>query len=126
MDSSTFKRFTASVDNIIESLEDADFSGAGKHEMQFPKLLMFIQVVSLKNINIITLCPHADDDEIPEELLLGKHQLGELGSDSSKIKAMGIFNKVREVHCHLGTIIFTIDTYIYNLSKSINSQLHRC
>lgn len=42
-------------------------------------------------------CPRIDDDEIPEELLLGKHQLGELGSDSAKIKAMGIFNKVRGV-----------------------------
>lgn len=36
-----------------------------------------------------------DDDEIPQELLLGKQQLSELGSDSAKIKAMGISNKVR-------------------------------
>uniref|UniRef100_A0A3Q2QX81 Nipped-B protein n=1 Tax=Fundulus heteroclitus TaxID=8078 RepID=A0A3Q2QX81_FUNHE len=35
----------------------------------------------------------AEDDEIPQELLLGKQQLSELGSDSAKIKAMGIFNK---------------------------------
>ncbi|XP_029025412.1 nipped-B-like protein isoform X2 [Betta splendens] len=62
MDSSTFKRFSASVDSILESLEDVDFT--------------------------------ADDDEIPQELLLGKHQLTELGSDSAKIKAMGIFNKL--------------------------------
>lgn len=36
-----------------------------------------------------------DDDEIPQELLLGKHQLNELGSESAKIKAMGIMDKVR-------------------------------
>ncbi|KAJ8262648.1 hypothetical protein COCON_G00151050 [Conger conger] len=60
MDSSTFKRFSASVDNILENLEDMDFTAL------------------------------ADDDEIPQELLLGKHQLSELGSESAKIKAMGI------------------------------------
>ncbi|XP_066568279.1 nipped-B-like protein A isoform X2 [Amia ocellicauda] len=60
MDSSTFKRFSASVDNILENLEDMDFNAL------------------------------ADDDEIPQELLLGKHQLSELGSESAKIKAMGI------------------------------------
>uniref|UniRef100_A0A3B3Q6V8 Nipped-B protein n=1 Tax=Paramormyrops kingsleyae TaxID=1676925 RepID=A0A3B3Q6V8_9TELE len=59
MDSSTFKRFAASVDNILENLEDVDFTAL-------------------------------DDDEIPQELLLGKHQLSELGSESAKIKAMGI------------------------------------
>uniref|UniRef100_A0A8C7H034 Nipped-B protein n=1 Tax=Oncorhynchus kisutch TaxID=8019 RepID=A0A8C7H034_ONCKI len=59
MDSSTFKRFSASVDNILESLEDIDFNAM-------------------------------DDDEIPQELLLGKHQLSELASESAKIKAMGI------------------------------------
>lgn len=37
----------------------------------------------------------ADDDEIPQELLLGKHQLSELGSESAKIKAMGITYRVR-------------------------------
>lgn len=36
----------------------------------------------------------ADDDEIPQELLLGKHQLSELSSESAKIKAMGIMHKV--------------------------------
>ncbi|OXB66698.1 hypothetical protein ASZ78_013089 [Callipepla squamata] len=35
-----------------------------------------------------------DDDEIPQELLLGKHQLNELGSESAKIKAMGIMDKL--------------------------------
>ncbi|KAF6733208.1 Nipped-B-like protein [Oryzias melastigma] len=65
MDSSTFKRFTASMDNILESLEDVDLNGTDD-----------------------------DDDEIPPELLLGKQQLSELSSDSNKIKMMGIFNKV--------------------------------
>ncbi|XP_065107080.1 nipped-B-like protein A isoform X1 [Paramisgurnus dabryanus] len=59
MDSSTFKRFLLSIDNILENLEDVDFT---------------VQ----------------DDDEIPQELLLGKQQLNELGSESAKIKAMGI------------------------------------
>ncbi|KTF94852.1 hypothetical protein cypCar_00024294 [Cyprinus carpio] len=57
MDSSTFKRFSLSIDSILENLEDVDFN---------------------------------DDDEIPQELLLGKQQLNELGSESAKIKAMGI------------------------------------
>ncbi|XP_066843203.1 nipped-B-like protein [Anser cygnoides] len=64
MDSSTFKRFTASMENILENLEDMDFTAFG------------------------------DDDEIPQELLLGKHQLSELGSESAKIKAMGIMDKL--------------------------------
>ncbi|KAM9167617.1 nipped-B-like protein isoform 2-T2 [Mergus octosetaceus] len=64
MDSSTFKRFTASIENILENLEDMDFTALG------------------------------DDDEIPQELLLGKHQLSELGSESAKIKAMGIMDKL--------------------------------
>ncbi|KAG1944007.1 nipped-B-like protein A [Pimephales promelas] len=59
MDSSTFKRFSLSIDNIFENLEDVDFTAQ-------------------------------DDDEIPQELLLGKQQLNELGSESAKIKAMGI------------------------------------
>ncbi|XP_063051762.1 nipped-B-like protein A isoform X2 [Engraulis encrasicolus] len=63
MDSSTFKRFIASLDGILENLEDVDFS---------------IQ----------------DDDEIPQELLLGKEQLSELASESAKIKAMGITCKI--------------------------------
>uniref|UniRef100_A0A8D0GLK0 Nipped-B protein n=1 Tax=Sphenodon punctatus TaxID=8508 RepID=A0A8D0GLK0_SPHPU len=64
MDSSTFKRFTASVENILENLEDMDFTAFG------------------------------DDDEMPQEMLLGKHQLSELGSESAKIKAMGIMDKL--------------------------------
>uniref|UniRef100_A0A3Q1BMG9 Nipped-B protein n=1 Tax=Amphiprion ocellaris TaxID=80972 RepID=A0A3Q1BMG9_AMPOC len=62
MDSSTFKRFASSVDNILETLEDVDLTAA-------------------------------DDDEIPQEILLGTQQLSELGSNSAKLKAMGIFNK---------------------------------
>ncbi|XP_069077311.1 nipped-B-like protein isoform X9 [Pleurodeles waltl] len=64
MDSSTFKRFTASVETILDNLEDVDFSAFG------------------------------DEDEIPPEMLLGKHQLNELGSESAKIKAMGIMDKL--------------------------------
>ncbi|XP_061872617.1 nipped-B-like protein isoform X4 [Colius striatus] len=64
MDSSTFKRFTASIENILENLEDMDFTTFG------------------------------NDDEIPQELILGKHQLSELGSESAKIKAMGIMDKL--------------------------------
>ncbi|XP_024909157.1 nipped-B-like protein A isoform X2 [Cynoglossus semilaevis] len=65
MDSSTFKRFLTSIDNILENLEDVDFTAMA-----------------------------GDDDEIPQELLLGKHQLNELGSESAKIKAMGISNRI--------------------------------
>ncbi|KAM4578135.1 nipped-B-like protein A isoform 3-T3 [Fundulus diaphanus] len=65
MDSSTFKRFLASIDNILENLEDVDFTTMA-----------------------------ADDDEIPQELLLGKHQLNDLGSESAKIKAMSITSKI--------------------------------
>uniref|UniRef100_A0A8C2W9R5 Nipped-B protein n=1 Tax=Cyclopterus lumpus TaxID=8103 RepID=A0A8C2W9R5_CYCLU len=63
MDSSTFKRFLTSIDNILENLEDVDFTAI-------------------------------DDDEIPQEFLLGKHQLSELGSESAKIKAMGISSRL--------------------------------
>uniref|UniRef100_A0A3B4BBY1 Nipped-B protein n=1 Tax=Periophthalmus magnuspinnatus TaxID=409849 RepID=A0A3B4BBY1_9GOBI len=63
MDSSTFKRFLNSIDNILENLEDVDFTAM-------------------------------DDDEIPQELLLGKHQLNELSSESAKIKAMGITGRI--------------------------------
>ncbi|XP_033946379.1 nipped-B-like protein A isoform X3 [Pseudochaenichthys georgianus] len=66
MDSSTFKRFLNSIDNILENLEDVDF----------------------------TAMAEADDDEIPQEFLLGKHQLNELGSESAKIKAMGISGRI--------------------------------
>lgn len=96
MDSSTFKRFTATLDNILENQEDVDLTAAGKHQV-LHKFLTSVEVLSWKiqHDSMITLCPQTDDDEIPEELLLGKHQLSELGSDSAKIKAMGIFNKVK-------------------------------
>ncbi|KAG8456703.1 hypothetical protein GDO86_002475 [Hymenochirus boettgeri] len=64
MDSSTFKRFSSAVETILDNLEDMDFTAFG------------------------------DDEEIPQEMLLGKHQLNELGSESAKIKAMGIMNKI--------------------------------
>lgn len=34
MDSSTFKRFASSVDNILESLEDVDLAATGGYEAQ--------------------------------------------------------------------------------------------
>ncbi|XP_078287021.1 nipped-B-like protein isoform X4 [Rhinoraja longicauda] len=64
MDSSTFKRFMATLENILENLEDMDFTTLG------------------------------DDDELPQELLLGKQQLNELSSESAKIKAMGIMDRL--------------------------------
>lgn len=92
MDSSTFKRFTASLDNILESLEDVDCTAMGK-------LKAFIagEALDLNRTIYLTVCfsvDDDDDDEIPQELMLGKQQLSELSSDSAKIKAMGIFNKV--------------------------------
>uniref|UniRef100_A0A8C2Q1Q9 Nipped-B protein n=1 Tax=Cyprinus carpio TaxID=7962 RepID=A0A8C2Q1Q9_CYPCA len=62
MDSSTFKRFSLSIDNILENLEDVDFNAQ-------------------------------DDDEIPQELLLGKQQLSELSSESRDLgkKSHGLF-----------------------------------
>ncbi|XP_034047622.1 nipped-B-like protein B [Thalassophryne amazonica] len=68
MDSSAFKRFIACLDNILENLEDVELHATDDDD--------------------------DDDGEIPQELLLGKHQLSELGSVSAKIKAMGIFNKL--------------------------------
>ncbi len=44
----------------------------------------------------VDVCLFLDDDEIPQELLLGKQQLNELGSESAKIKAMGITCRVRD------------------------------
>ncbi|XP_032874665.1 nipped-B-like protein isoform X5 [Amblyraja radiata] len=64
LDSSTFKRFMATVENILENLEDMDFTTLG------------------------------EDDELPQELLLGKQQLNELSSESAKIKAMGIMDRL--------------------------------
>lgn len=35
MDSSTFKRFLTSIDNILENLEDVDFTTMGKYLIDF-------------------------------------------------------------------------------------------
>uniref|UniRef100_A0A8C1Z477 Nipped-B protein n=1 Tax=Cyprinus carpio TaxID=7962 RepID=A0A8C1Z477_CYPCA len=48
------------------------------------------EIITLTVIDLM----NADDDEIPQELLLGKHQLSELSSESAKIKAMGIMHKI--------------------------------
>lgn len=97
MDSSTFKRFSASVDNILENLEDIDFTALGT-------LLGWCRMLAVASVSgslkcLVHLCDplpslSADDEEIPQELLLGKHQLAELGSESAKIKAMSISSRV--------------------------------
>lgn len=52
MDSSTFKRFTASMDNILESLEDVDLNETGQQEVYqlFPSLLNMCWIVELRNV----------------------------------------------------------------------------
>lgn len=57
-----------------------------------------------------------DDDEIPQELLLGKHQLNELGSESAKIKAMGIMDKV---HLH-SLYLFLIIQFHHTCKKCVH------
>lgn len=95
MDSSTFKRFLASIDNILENLEDVDFTTMGKYQCWYFDVEI-LNGTSLYFVVIFVLCffSTADDDEIPQEMLLGKHQLNELGSESAKIKAMGISSRV--------------------------------
>lgn len=44
MDSSTFKRFTASIENILDNLEDMDFTAFGKINLQGFLLLLFIHL----------------------------------------------------------------------------------
>lgn len=45
MDSSTFKRFTATLDNILENQEDVDLTAAGKHQV-LHKFLTSVEVLS--------------------------------------------------------------------------------
>lgn len=60
MDSSTFKRFTASIENILDNLEDMDFTAFGKINLQ-GFLLLFIPLclfsyflqITLKNIHYL-------------------------------------------------------------------------
>uniref|UniRef100_A0AAQ4PLU0 Nipped-B protein n=1 Tax=Gasterosteus aculeatus aculeatus TaxID=481459 RepID=A0AAQ4PLU0_GASAC len=85
LDSSTFKRFTANMDSIIESLEDVDLTAA-------------------------------DDDEIPEELLLGKHQLNELGNDSAKIKAMSGYS---DPQCSTKKLVKMLNILEKNIQDSV-------
>ncbi|KAK0139474.1 Nipped-B-like protein [Merluccius polli] len=69
IDSPTFKGFVESMDDILENLEDVDFTARDDDEDE------------------------DDDDEVPQELLLGRDQLSELSSESAKIKAMGITDR---------------------------------
>lgn len=54
----------------------------------------YFELFILPKLTCVWIGFSGDDDEIPQELLLGKHQLNELGSESAKIKAMGIMDKV--------------------------------
>lgn len=49
MDSSTFKRFTASIENILDNLEDMDFTAFGKINLKYiypySKCLTFCQLL---------------------------------------------------------------------------------
>lgn len=47
MDSSTFKRFLTSIDNILENLEDVDFTTMGKYEW-----IWLTQWTLLKSVNL--------------------------------------------------------------------------
>lgn len=51
MDSSTFKRFLTSIDNILENLEDVDFTTMGKYLIGFQTGT----VVDFENLNPSTL-----------------------------------------------------------------------
>lgn len=55
----------------------------------------------------VHVCVLSDDDEIPQELLLGKQQLSELGSESAKIKAMGITCRVSPGPSHTHSVGFS-------------------
>lgn len=91
IDSSTFKRLSSAFDNILENLEDVDLAATGQVQYKYWTF------AEMYNVITSSLCPPTDDDEIPEELLLGKHQLHDLCSASAKIKSMGIFNKVKQM-----------------------------
>uniref|UniRef100_A0A8C1VHT1 Nipped-B protein n=1 Tax=Cyprinus carpio TaxID=7962 RepID=A0A8C1VHT1_CYPCA len=64
-----------------------------KRKSYEPKLTVDGKCAEIITLTVIDLM-NADDDEIPQELLLGKHQLSELSSESAKIKAMGIMHKI--------------------------------
>lgn len=44
MDSSTFKRFTASIENILDNLEDMDFTAFGKINLKHNLLVLCLAV----------------------------------------------------------------------------------
>uniref|UniRef100_A0A672MP10 Nipped-B protein n=1 Tax=Sinocyclocheilus grahami TaxID=75366 RepID=A0A672MP10_SINGR len=76
-----------------------EFFGTRQHDIRCPqsvrkrtetKLYVDNILENLEDVDLTLL----DDDEIPQELLLGKHQLSELSSESAKIKAMGIMHKI--------------------------------
>lgn len=55
MDSSTFKRFTASIENILENLEDMDFTAFGNTSEIFKMLAPIRNPRSIKKIVLVFL-----------------------------------------------------------------------
>lgn len=79
------------------------------YSLHYPLSILKIQIYQPYYILLRFFCfPAADDDEIPQELLLGKHQLSELGSESAKIKAMGISSRVTVVTINIKTFRWTL------------------
>lgn len=53
MDSSTFKRFLTSIDNILDNLEDVDFTTMGKHLNAFQHLNPPISLVVITIVHYV-------------------------------------------------------------------------
>lgn len=53
MDSSTFKRFLTSIDNILDNLEDVDFTTMGKHLNAFQQLNPPISLVVITIVHYV-------------------------------------------------------------------------
>lgn len=53
MDSSTFKRFLTSIDNILDNLEDVDFTTMGKHLKAFQHLNPYISLVVITVVHYV-------------------------------------------------------------------------
>uniref|UniRef100_A0A672MJM6 Nipped-B protein n=1 Tax=Sinocyclocheilus grahami TaxID=75366 RepID=A0A672MJM6_SINGR len=75
-----------------EVSSDDDSSSVERNVRKRTETKLYVDNIleNLEDVDLTLL----DDDEIPQELLLGKHQLSELSSESAKIKAMGIMHKI--------------------------------
>lgn len=51
MDSSTFKRFLTSIDNILENLEDVDFTTMGKYLQCTNLAILYKGLINLRTYN---------------------------------------------------------------------------